>query len=240
MLLILGILLLALFVVIERKVAQPLVPLDTLSGKPGFVLVCIALGWSSFGIWSYYFLRFIANLRHNSPLSAAAQFTPAGISGLIAALTTGYMLSRVRTSLVMVSAMAAFCVGNILLGTMPVDQTYWIQSFLTLVITPWGMDQSFPAATIILSDFVPKEHQGIAASLVVTIVNYSISLGLGIAGTVEVHVSNGGQDLLGGYRGASYAGIGLSGLGFLFAMTYAILEERTIRKQPKKENSRME
>lgn len=68
---------------------------------------------------------------------------------------------------------------------------------------------SFPAGTLILSNAVGKEHQGVAASLVNTVVNYSISLGLGFAGTVEVHVNNGGKtpdDLLKGYRGAFYMG----------------------------------
>jgi hypothetical protein len=50
------------------------------------------------------------------------------------------------------------------------------------------MDMSFPAATVILSNAMPKEHQGLAASLVNTMVNYSISIGLGIAGTVEANV----------------------------------------------------
>jgi hypothetical protein len=103
------------------------------------------------------------------------------------------------------------------------------------------MDMSFPAATVILSNAVSKEHQGVAASLVNTVVNYSISLGLGFAGTVEVHVNNGGrspEDLLRGYRGAFYmgeslkvswqepevinmpAGIGLSGFGLFLSLTF--------------------
>jgi hypothetical protein len=49
---------------------------------------------------------------------------------------------------------------------------------------PWGMDLSFPCGTIILSNAMPREHQGIAASLINTVVNYSISLSLGIAGTI--------------------------------------------------------
>jgi hypothetical protein len=42
-----------------------------------------------------------------------------------------------------------------------------------------------------------------AASLVNTVVNYSISIGVGIAGTVDIHVNKGGRtenDELGGYR----------------------------------------
>jgi hypothetical protein len=87
---------------------------------------------------------------------------------------------------------------------------------------PWGMDMSFPAATIILSDEIPKGQQGIAASLVNTVVNYSISIGLGIAGTVESSLNAGGTDILKGYRSAWYTGIGLSGVGVLIAILFTI------------------
>lgn len=89
---------------------------------------------------------------------------------------------------------------------------------------PWGMDMSFPAATVILSNNVPKEHQGMAASLVNTVVNYSISIGLGIAGTVESRVNDGGGDTLKGYRSAWYTGIGLSSIGILIS-TFFIVKE---------------
>lgn len=93
------------------------------------------------------------------------------------------------------------------------------------------MDMSFPAATIILSNHVPKRHQGIAASLVTTVVNYSISWGLGIAGTVEVHVNKGGADELAGYRGAWYSGIGLSGLGIIISLLFVLSSYRQAGKK---------
>lgn len=82
---------------------------------------------------------------------------------------------------------------------------------------------SFPAGTLILSNSVAKEHQGVGASLVNTVVNYSISIGVGIAGTVEVHTSHGGAteaDVLMGYRSAMYLGVGLSGLGMAIALLF--------------------
>jgi MFS family permease len=91
---------------------------------------------------------------------------------------------------------------------------------------------SFPAATIILSNAVSKRHQGIAASLVNTVVNYSISLALGFAGTAEVHVNNGGQtkgDVLRGYRGALYVAIGLAGLGWALSVIFVIHHHRKTR-----------
>lgn len=238
-LLILGTIFIVVFLFIERKTAQALVPPGALSGKVGFVLGCMALGWSSFGIWVYYFFQVIENLRNVTPLQGAAQTVPAGISGCAAALTTGYIMSRLRTSYVMAIAMLGFCIGNILLATAPVNQTYWANFFVATVVTPWGMDMSFPAATIILSNFVPKEHQGIAASLIVTIVNYSISIGLGIAGTVESNVNERGQELLRGYRGALYAGIGLSGMAILLSLVFVLSEGRAISKASEKEEHKL-
>lgn len=93
---------------------------------------------------------------------------------------------------------------------------------------------SFPAGTIILSNSMPKKHQGVGASLVNTVVNYSISIGVGIAGTVEVHTNRGGktkEDIQRGIRGALYMAIGLSGLGMTLALMFVIKTELRRRKE---------
>jgi len=74
-----------------------------------------------------------------------------------------------------------------------------------------------------MSNSVSKEHQGIAASIVVTTVNCSISSALGISGTVEVQVggSNTG-DYLAGFRAAQYFGTGVGGLAVLLALCFLL------------------
>ena len=69
---------------------------------------------------------------------------------------------------------------------------------------------------------MPKEHQGVSASLVSTIVNYSISIALGVAGTIEGHANDGGRDVLRGHRGASYLGIELSGSGVILSLLFEL------------------
>ena len=49
-----------------------------------------------------------------------------------------------------------------------------------------------------------------AGSLVGTLLSYGMSLGLGFAGTVEVHTNNNGKDLLRGYHSAAYLALGLA------------------------------
>lgn len=107
---------------------------------------------------------------------------------------------------------------------MPIHQTYWAQEFVGLIILPWGMDMSFPAATIVLSRAMPRKHQGLAASLVNTFVNYSISIGLGFAGTVDSNVNDEGREVLRGFRGALYMGVGLASLGVVVALMFCSVE----------------
>lgn len=55
-LLIVGILLMAGFLWFERcKAAFPLLPVEAFTRDTNLVFGCIALGWASFGIWTYYF-----------------------------------------------------------------------------------------------------------------------------------------------------------------------------------------
>jgi general stress protein CsbA len=99
------------------------------------------------------------------------------------------------------------------------------------------MDMSFPAGTLIMSNAVAKKHQGMAASLVNTVVNYSISIGVGVAGTVEIHVNKGGMavaDKLKGYRGALYVSIGLSALGVVTSLLFLL----KMRMRQKKEQTK--
>ena len=240
--LIIGAILLGCFIAWEVYAAQkPLIPFSALTADVSFFLACMACGWASFGIWVYYLWLFMIKIRGITPLLAAAQWTPPGVSGIIAAFTTGYLMSRIKPGWIMLMAMIAFTLGILFIAINPVHQTYWALTFVSLIVMPWGMDMSFPASTVLLSNAVDREHQGIAASLVTTVVNYSISIGLGFAGTVEVHVNNGGKtfdDMLKGYRGAMYLGIGIAGLGVVISVLYMV--KSTVQQMEGKRESQAE
>lgn len=232
--LVIGFILIVGFCFVESKASNPLVPLDAITRDTLFVLACIGLGWSCFGIWVFYTWQIFEVERGLTPLLATAQFSPCAVSGFIAAIATGLLLHKVGPQRTMLISMCAFTTGITLMAFAPVNQIYWAQTFVSVVIMPWGMDMSFPSATIIMSNSVKREHQGIAASLVNTVVNYSISIGLGIAGTVETRENGGGLNVLKGYRSAYYVGIGLAGMGVVTAALFVLLtalDERKARSQ---------
>ncbi|KAK3941159.1 major facilitator superfamily-domain-containing protein [Diplogelasinospora grovesii] len=172
--LIIGAMLIAAFVWHECLTStHPLIPISAMKATTNFVLGCTAAGWACFSIWIYYTFSFLQVLRGWSPLVASASFAHAPISGLVASLLVGFLIARVKPHWIILISMCAFSTGSLLLATAPVYQSYWFNTFFGILIMPFGMDMSNPAATILLSNSVSKEHQGIAASLVVTTVNYS-------------------------------------------------------------------
>lgn len=231
--LILGILSFIAFIFIESRAPFPLLPIKQLNREIILVLSTIAAGWGSFGIWIFYLVQMLQVLRFESPLLTIAHMAPVGISGAIAAFTSGFLISRIRPPMILLASMCAFCTANILLATMPVNQIYWAQTFVSAIVAPWGMDMSYPSASILLSDKMPREHQGLAASLVNTAINYSISIALGVAGTIESRINPDGTRLLEGYRSAWYFAIGVSGLSI--AISAIMILEHIAEEKKRKE-----
>ncbi|KAF2713905.1 major facilitator superfamily transporter [Pleomassaria siparia CBS 279.74] len=218
--LIIGFIFVVFFVWVELRVESPLLPIRAINSTVGYVLALVGVGWGSFGIWVFYNISFLQHIRHATPLQVSAQYAPAVVAGFIAAGMTGFMLTHTPVSFVMLLSMIAFCTGISVSTFQPAQQIYWAQTFVGIIIMPFGMDMSFPAATVILSNHMPREHQGLAASLVNTVVNYSISIALGIAGTVEVYAPSNGE--LEQNRNALYLAIGLSGLGVILGFVFFI------------------
>lgn len=205
------------FLFVERRVKQPLIPVDKLSGDSVLLLATTALGWASFGVLIYYLIRFTLVFRGDSLLATAAQIVPVPFAGFAASYLNSFLLGKGALATdILAFSLLWFIIGNALLATMPVHQLYWKQAFWIYVLAPFGMDLNFPSATLVMSQLVPPERQGIAASLIATVVYYSQSIGLGIAGTVQAYVSE--PDMLQGYRGAMYTGVGLSSFGLLTAL----------------------
>jgi predicted MFS family arabinose efflux permease len=219
--LIIGIILTCGFFYIELYMTdQPLLPVRGLQPQAILALACIAAGWASHGIWIYYLYVFQLRIRHLSPLLTTAQLFPVAPLGIAFALSTNILIKRIGVAKVMLIAMTLFLVGTVFLAFVPANQTYWAQTFISIIIMPGGMNLSFPAGTILLSNAMPREHQGKAASLVSTVVNYSIASGLGFAGTVERSINTDGTKLLQGYRGAWDLGIGFSALGLAISIYF--------------------
>lgn len=64
--------------------------------------------------------------------------------------------------------------------------------------------------------------------------NYAISLGLGLGAIVETNLNKNETDLLRGYRGAWYLGVGLAASGIILTIIFALYEHRRSIRTKKK------
>ncbi|QLG70836.1 hypothetical protein HG535_0A07790 [Zygotorulaspora mrakii] len=211
-------LIIGFFVFELNGVKVPLLPEEVSCNRANIMILgSMFLGWGSFGIWTFYYFQIVLNLRQYSPVWAGGTYFMFAIWGCIAALTVAFSIKRVGPAVLLLFSLIAFDCGSIILSVTPVHETYFRSCLGAMIILSFGMDLSFPAASIILSDELPMQYQGMAGSLVNTVVNYSMSLFLGIGGTVERQINKTGLELLKGYRAALYFAIGSASLGVLIS-----------------------
>ncbi|BCS15728.1 hypothetical protein ALUC_70961A [Aspergillus luchuensis] len=228
--LILSFLFLAAFLFIEIRLARhPILPVAVLTSDIAFVFGCTAAGWSTFGIWLFYVIRICLNIGGQTPIQLAAWLSPILVTGISTALIVGKIITKVPAPFIMLFAMLCYFLTSLLMALRPVHSTYWTYFFFATIIATFAMDSSLPAATIIFSNAVPRQYQGMGSSVIMTIVVYSISLGLGFAGTIELQINNGGHtkaELLHGYRGTLWFSVGLTAFGTILALIFLLKDLR--------------
>lgn len=140
--------------------------------------------------------------------------------GTVAAFASSYAVPRLPAQFILAIGSTASCVACILVATTPAQQIYWAQIFPALIFTAFGPGFIFTATQIIASNTVRRDQQGIAGSLMGTVLAYSLSTGVGIAGTIDSYTNDNGRKILQGYRSALYFGIGITGLATIISLVF--------------------
>ncbi|GAA5884379.1 hypothetical protein JCM6882_002250 [Rhodosporidiobolus microsporus] len=221
-----GVVLLGLFFFWERRQGDKALLPTKIFTKP-VVGVCIALwwGWMSLGTWLYYTTLFIRDIRgYHQPLAICAQMIAITPPGILAAVCVIWLNHNVKGHYTLAISMACFCIGNILLGTTPPDQSLWPMLFPAEIIVVFGPDLSFAASALIIANSVPPRMAGIAGGLVNLITNYAMSIGLGLAGTVERYTKANEDDLLQGYRSAFWFAACAAFAGLVLVLAFVRVE----------------
>ncbi|CCH59931.1 hypothetical protein TBLA_0C01160 [Henningerozyma blattae CBS 6284] len=237
-LLVVSVVALILFVIYELTMANfPLIPKGIHSNyRLILILLTLFCGWGGFAIWTFYYFAFQLNLRHYSPLWASSSNFVLIISGTIYTIICCLAVQRMKPPILLFFSMLGFLGGNILFAVTPIHQTFFRNMFGSMFLFPLGMVFSFPSASMMTAETLPTHYKSMAGSLVNVAINYATSICVGMAGSANVNHNNHGQDLLHGFRAASYLAIGLSGFSVFLSGLYMIGSIWTDRNQKMKEN----
>ncbi|KAI9696611.1 MAG: hypothetical protein M1836_005630 [Candelina mexicana] len=220
-LLIVGIASIVAFAFSQSYASNPVLP-NSLWTRKGFtpIVTAMSFGWMSFGIFLYYTSTFILTIHGKLPLTAVAEMVPLVIGGLFATTAVGIFITKVPAQYIFGVSMFSFFIGNLLMSFANHSSVYWAFIFPACLLVVGGPDLSFASSGILISNTVLPEEQGVAGSFVSTVVQYSIAIGLGIAATVESHVNRSNTDIILGYRGAHWLGIGFAAVAFFIVVLF--------------------
>lgn len=211
-----------------RYASDPIFPFDIWTAKSiSPMLLASFISFMAVGIFIWYCNTWNVTLGGYTTLLCAASFVPLAIGGTTAAIVSGLAVPLLDAQYILVIGSACTMVACILIATMPDKQQYWPQMFPAITILSYGPDFLFAASQIIASNTVKKHQQGIAGSLIGTLVAYGQSTGIGFAGTVEAYTNNHGANIGDGYRHALYLGIGLAGLSIIIAICFIRIPKDT-------------
>jgi EmrB/QacA subfamily drug resistance transporter len=165
----LAIAILAAFVMIERRVAHPLIRLGIL--RRGSIIRANVGFIAMFG--SYLSFQFILTLYLQdvlgwTPLSMALALLPAGVLVALSAPYADRLINRFGTPRLIATSMGVFVVGYLLfidIDTSPAYATAILPSVLLLGI---GFALGFPSINVQATSGVPDSEQGLASGLVWT------------------------------------------------------------------------
>ncbi|KAI5304589.1 hypothetical protein KEM56_006301, partial [Ascosphaera pollenicola] len=136
----------ALFVFIESKVADPLVPNS---------------------IWK---------TKGKSPLMAGLYLIPNAFIGVLATFLVARLFHIMPGHLILGAGCVASALGPIFFLTQHPSTTYWALSFPGIAISTFAPDLSFAAAAIFLTTHCSRRYQGVAGSLLITLQNLSSAI----------------------------------------------------------------
>lgn len=152
---------------------------------------------------------------------------PLTIVGALNAFFAAWLVPRVPAQVIIGLGCLAMTAMNVLLATIPAELTYWAMAFPAMFLSAFTIDLIVTAAQIVASNTVPMKHQGVAGSLVGTLLSYGMSTGLGFAGTVEVNTFENGNNLLRGYHSAAYLAVGLAGASLILSVVFIRIPKDT-------------
>ncbi|PVI01554.1 MFS general substrate transporter [Periconia macrospinosa] len=217
---------LSVFAIWEFYCPAPIMPLGIWKA-PSFLplMVSVLMSFMSFGIMLWYTVAWIQIVRNWSVLQFAAAWTPFLFFGVFAAWWASWLIPRIPAQYILAIGLLSVAIANILIATMPAQQSYWVQVFPATILMSFCPDLVFTAAQIIASNSVNRSQQGVAASLTGVLLLYGNSIGLGFAGTIEMQVDKSNENPLLGYRSALWFGCGIAVFALALDLLFVRMEK---------------
>lgn len=181
-----GLALLAVFVVIERRSANPLVRLGILRSGP---LVRANLGallfLASFAGFQFLVTLYLQELRGWSALQTGLAMLVVGVDTILAPTLTPRLVNRFGNVPVLFGGLVLATLAYVLFLPMGLDWTYTAM-LPTMILLGLAFSLAYGPLTMAATDGIDEDEQGLAGGLLYTAIQFGTALGLSAVTAVSV------------------------------------------------------
>jgi len=190
-----GLVLLAAFVVIENRVADPLLPMHIVWDRTrgGSFLVVATVGIGLFAV--FLFLTYYVSLTLGyTPLKTGFAFVPMILGIMVSATSSSGLVARIGPRIPVIVGMLLAAGGMVLFAQLDVDSSYAVDILPGLIVTGLGVGLSIAPAFSASTSGVDAEHAGVASASVNTFQQIGGSIGTAVLSAFAASATTGYLD----------------------------------------------
>jgi EmrB/QacA subfamily drug resistance transporter len=176
-----GIVLIIVFIMIERYVSHPILPLRLLANRrrAGAYLARMLFLGGAVGFW-FFSTQFLQGVLHLRPMQAGLAFLPVTLPNFASAMAVPKLARRFGNERLILAGLALGVIGLLWLGQAGVDATYWINVAPPMFLIGLGQGLLLGPLTAAGVAGVAREDAGAASGLVNVAHQLGGALGLGL------------------------------------------------------------
>ena len=224
-----GAVLVALFLVLERRAAEPLLRLSLLTqGNRARAYVNMFLGPMAMASMFFFLTQFIQDVLGFTPLVTGFAFLPMAASTFVVSRFVPRLLPRFGPKILATTGSALMVIGLVWLTRLDVASGYFPALFGPLLLMGVGAGLGFAPLNVIIMSTVPVRDAGAAGGVLQTMQQIGSSLGLAVLVTVFGQVSakaigrheSANQVLVSGMTSAYVVAAGAAVAALIVALTF--------------------
>jgi EmrB/QacA subfamily drug resistance transporter len=176
--------LLVAFTVIERRVAEPMLPLELFRGRAftGVQLAAFAVSASLFALFLYLTL-YLQNYLGYSPLQAGLRYLPITVLAFVVAPIAGTLLGRVQARFLLAAGLLGTGLGLLLMTGLEPGSS-WTALLPGFIVAGFGVGLLNPVIADVALSVVPTERSGMASGINDTFRQVGIAVGVAAWGAI--------------------------------------------------------
>jgi predicted MFS family arabinose efflux permease len=224
-----------------RTQKRPLIKLSIFSNRKfAWANVLMGLFFSAFNNYLILATYWFQDFQGRSVIQTTLRFVPNGVTGIVVATVTGFLVSHVRGDYILMFSTCAVSMSSLLFAIpIPETTTYWAYGFPAMVFCVCGADTIFPVLTLFVAKTLPPEDASLGGALITAVGQIGRAVGLALATAVQtaiiakemgVSVDQVGEEghelqpwdpaLKAGIRGTAWFNFGMSIISLLIVLVF--------------------